>query len=72
MEQIKKCLQCGGEIVTKGKTGVPRCKYCGTEYKHSVEGYSEEEMKSLCEALRKSVPITVMNLQKIPSVCLRL
>ncbi len=41
MNEIRKCLQCGGEIII-GKNGVPVCKYCGTEYRDNVGGYSEE------------------------------
>lgn len=39
MDTIKKCLQCGGDIII-GKNGIPTCKYCGTEYEDGVSGYS--------------------------------
>ena len=41
MKEIRKCLQCGGEIIN-GRNGIPVCKYCGTEYRDNVGGYSEE------------------------------
>ena len=38
--KITKCLQCGGDLKTNLKTGVPTCIYCGREYKDSVGSYS--------------------------------
>ena len=37
---ITECLQCGGDLKTNPKTGVPTCIYCGREYKDSVGSYS--------------------------------
>ncbi len=56
MNEVRKCLQCGGDIII-GKNGVPVCKYCGTEYRDNVGGYSEKlerivEMRQLREFIK--------------------
>ena len=70
MKMANKCLLCGGELISHPKTSAPVCKYCGQQYKTTIDDYSYElleivhrrqmrefiQAEELCESLIKKQP----------------